>query len=92
LTAKLVGDVSLLVYDPVKPMVTDPLGAIVALYGSLAAVTFSPDWVYVAVHMLVIFWSPGNVQVSVHGLSALLPVLVSTICAWKPPAQVLVSE
>jgi hypothetical protein len=45
LTAKLVGELSLLVYVPVKPMVTDPLGAIVALYGSLAAVTFSPDWV-----------------------------------------------
>ena len=42
--------------------------------------------------MLPIFWSPGNVQASVHGLIALVPVLVSTIWAWNPPAQLLVSE
>src|SRR5450631_1009541 len=45
LTANAVGAASLLVKVPVKPMVTEPAGAMVALYGSLTAVTFSPDWV-----------------------------------------------
>jgi len=43
-TVKLVGEASLLVYDPVKPTVTDPDGAIVELYDSAVAVTCSPDW------------------------------------------------
>ena len=42
--------------------------------------------------MLEICSSPGNVQVSDHGLIALVPVLVSTICPWKPPDQELTSE
>ena len=31
------------------------------------AVTFLPLWLYVALHPLVIFWSPGKVKVKVDG-------------------------
>ena len=44
-TEKLVGDASLLVNVPVKPIVTDPAGAMEASYDSGVTVTFSPDWV-----------------------------------------------
>jgi hypothetical protein len=55
-------------------------------------VTFSPDWVYVAFQRSLICWSPGKVQVSVHGLIVPLPVLVSTTCPWKPPLHEFTSE
>jgi hypothetical protein len=52
-------------------------------------VTFSPDWLNVAFHRLEIFWSPGNVQVSVQPPIGAVPVSVSVTCAWNPPGQEL---
>jgi len=43
-------------------------------------------------HRLLIFWSPGKVQARVQPLTGLLPVLVMTAWAWKPPDQLLTSE
>jgi hypothetical protein len=77
---------------PMKPIVTDPAGAIVALQDAWLAVTRSPDCVTTAFHIEVIRWRPGNVQVSVHGPSGAVPALVSTTCAWKPPGQELTTE
>ena len=54
--------------------------------------TCSPDWAEVPFQRSVICWSPGNAQVSVHGLIVPVPVLVSVTCAWKPPLQELTSE
>lgn len=91
-TAKLAGDVSLVLNEPVKPTVTDEDGAIVELYGSAVAVTFSVDWTKVAFQRLVICWSPGKVQVSVQPLIGAVPVLVTTTCAWKPLLHELTTE
>jgi hypothetical protein len=88
----VLGAVSFEVYVPVKPTVTDACGEIVASKDSSAAVTVAPDWVYVASHMVLICWSPGNVQVRAQLLIAPVPVLSTVTWAWKPPVQELTSE
>ncbi|SRR6266545_95466 len=42
--------------------------------------------------MLLIFWSPPKVQVSLQPLTAVDPVLVRMTCPWNPPGQLLTSE
>ncbi len=49
----------------------------------------SPLWVTVAFHALVIFWSPGKVNASVHPLIVEVPVLAMVRLATKPPAHSL---
>ena len=48
-----------------------------------AAVTTAPAWLTVALHPEVTRWSPGNVQDSVHDVTA-GPVLVTRTSAVKP--------
>ena len=49
--------------------------------------TVSPVWVTCAFHALVIFWSPGYVNVAVQPAHALVPVLLSVTFAVKPPGH-----
>jgi hypothetical protein len=49
------------------------------------AVTAAPDWVTVAFQAFVTFWSPGNENVSVQVLIALVPVLLMVRLAVNPP-------
>ncbi len=44
-----------------------------------------------AFQIVPIFWSPGKVQVSVHGLIEAAPVLVIVTEAWNPPGHELAS-
>ena len=50
-------------------------------------VTFSPDWLATPFQALVIFWSPGKVNFSVHPLMADEPVLAMVTPATNPPAH-----
>ena len=54
------------------------------------ALTLSPLWVVVALQALVIFWSPGKVEVVVQPLMAVVPLLVMVTLAVKPPGHSLV--
>ena len=46
-----------------------------------------PDWVTVAFHALVTFWSPGKLKVSVQPLTAAVPVSLMVTLAVNPPAH-----
>ena len=48
-----------------------------------------PDWVTVAFHALVIFWSPGKLNVNRQPVIAAVPVLSIVTFATNPPAHSL---
>ena len=50
-------------------------------------VTFSPLWLATPFQALVIFWSPGKVNVSFQALMAELPVLAIVMLAVNPPCH-----
>lgn len=54
--------------------------------------TPSPLWVTTPFHQLVIFWSPGKVNVSVQPLIADVPPLLIVTLATKPPDHWLTVE
>ncbi len=89
MTANAVGAASLLVQVPWKPSEVLPPGAMTALYERFLAVTASPLWVAVEFQPFVIFWSPGNVKVSVQLLMAVAPVSVIVRLATNPPGHSL---
>ena len=76
----------------VNPMVTELPGEMLPLYGSLATVTFAPDWVNTPLQSLLSCWPPGNAQLAVQLLVAPLPALLMTAWAWKPPDQEFTTE
>ena len=56
----------------------------------LVALTAWPDWVTVAFQAEVSFWSPAKEKPTVQPLTALVPVLLTTTFAVKPPGHSLV--
>ncbi len=69
---------------PLKPNVTEPPGAIDALYGTFAAATDAPDWLTAAFHACVTLWPDGHVQASCQPLTGAVPVLRTVTCAVNP--------
>src|SRR5690606_38698923 len=72
---------------PVKPTVTEPFGAIVAVYEAGATLTEPPDWVGVPPHMLVMVCPSAKSKPSVQPSMAVVPVLRMVISPWKPPGH-----
>jgi len=60
-----------------------------ALWPTSRAVMSGPFWVVSAFQRLVICWSPAKANVSVHPLTAVVPVLVTVRLAVNPSDQVL---
>src|SRR4051812_24640871 len=71
----VVGLLSFEAQVPWKPNEVLPPGGIVALYPTLVAVTELPLWLAVALHALVMCWSPGKAKARFQPLMVLLPVL-----------------
>lgn len=67
-----------------KPNVTVPPGAILALYDSLRAVTVAPDWVTFASHASRTRWSPVNAKRTLQPLTAVAPVFRMVSCPVNP--------
>ena len=50
----------------VNPMVTELPGEMLPLYGSLATVTFAPDWPNTPLQSLPTCWPPANAKLAVQ--------------------------
>src|SRR5581483_4147310 len=80
------GAASLEFQVPWEPRDAVPPGGMAPLWLALVIVTFSPDWVNEpSFQALVMCWSPGKVNPSVHPLTAEVPVLVIVTWATNPP-------
>lgn len=75
---------------PPKPKLTEPPTPTAPLWSAFTAVTLVPLWVYVAFHMFVICWDPGQVHLTCQDLSADAPVFFTVTDALKPEPQSLV--
>ncbi len=72
-----------------KPMLTEALGAMVALYPTFRAVTAPLDGEYVAFQPLVIACPLGSVNARAQPLIAAVPLLAMVMLAVRPVFQAL---
>ena len=93
MTDKTAGAGSWPVSVPLNPMLTDPpLAGMLAFQLAAFTVTCSPLCDQVPSQPpCTASPAAGKVNVSVHGLMAVLPLLVMVIAAPKPPGQLLVT-
>jgi len=86
--AKSVGFAFVPLYDRLNPKLTvPPFAGIFAFQLIFLAETEAPDCVYVALHICVICWLPGNVHVSVQPLIAEEPLLRTVTLTVAPEPQ-----